>query len=180
MTGVWVAFLIAEVVTLVIELVLILIKERRGKLLDRALLLPDDFGGRPEDKLNISIGNSMDEVVQLSRSVYSFGEERGVSRAALDKLSLCIEEMAGNVVEHSFKPGENRWFDLLVYVKPDVILLRMRDNGPPFDPLAALRAQAVVDPEKNLGLRIINGITENFEYRSGIGLNICIMTLLRQ
>jgi len=179
-TGVWVAFIIAEAVTLVIELVMILIKEPRGKLLDRALLLPEDFGGSPEDKLNISIGNSMEEVVGLARSVYSFGEERGVSRAALDKLSLCIEEMAGNVVEHSFKPGENRWFDLLVYVKPDVILLRMRDNGPPFDPLAALRAQAAVDPEKNLGLRIINGITENFEYRSGIGLNICIMTLLRQ
>ena len=179
-TGVWIAFIAAEALTLVIVLVMILIKEPRGNLVDRALLLPDDFGGSPEDKLCISIGNSMDEVMELSRSVYAFGEARGVSRATLDKLSLCIEEMAGNIVEHSFKPGENRWFDLLVYVKPDAILLRMRDNGPPFDPLSALRVQAVDDPEKYLGLRVINGITDNFEYRSGIGLNICVMTLLRQ
>ena len=49
------------------------------------------------------------------------------------------------------KPMNNDY--LVRNVKPDVILLRMRDNGPPFDPLAALRAQAVVDPEKNLGKR---------------------------
>lgn len=177
--GVWIAFIIAEAVTLLVEIVLIVLIKPRGSLMDRALLLPDDFGGRAEDRLNISIGNSMDEVMALSRSVYAFGEERGVPRATLDKLSLCIEEMAGNIVAHSFKPGEKRWFDLLVYVKPESIILRMRDNGPPFDPLAALRAQAADDPEKNLGLRVINGITDNFEYRSGIGLNMCIMTLKR-
>ena len=178
--GVWIAFIVGEAVTLLVTIVLILVKKPgSGPVMDRALLLPDDFGGKAEDKLNISIGNSMDEVMELSRSVYVFGEERGIPRATLDKLSLCIEEMAGNIVEHSFKPGEKRWFDLLIYVKPDVILLRMRDNGPPFDPLAALREQAADDPEKNLGLRVINGITDSFEYRSGIGLNMCIMTLKR-
>ena len=178
--GVWIAFIVGEAVTLLVTIVLILVKKPgSGPVMDRALLLPDDFGGKAEDKLNISIGNSMDEVMELSRSVYAFGEERGIPRATLDKLSLCIEEMAGNIVEHSFKPGEKRWFDLLIYVKPDVILLRMRDNGPPFDPLAALREQAADDPEKNLGLRVINGITDSFEYRSGIGLNMCIMTLKR-
>ena len=45
--------------------------------------------------------------------------------------------------------------------------------------LAALREQAADDPKKNLGLRVINGITDSFEYRSGIGLNICLMTLKR-
>ena len=88
--------------------------------------------------------------------------------------------MAGNVVQHSFKPGEKRWFDLLVYIKPDTILLRMRDNGRPFDPLARLREQAEHDPEKNLGLKVINGITDSFEYRNGVGLNICVMNLLRR
>ena len=178
-TGVWLAFPIAELLTLVSALVYILLKTKSGSLLDRVLMLPADFGGEEDDKLSVSIGNSMDEVMEMARSVYAFGEERGVSKETMDKVSLCIEEMAGNVVQHSFKPGEKRWFDLLVYVKPEAILLRMRDNGRPFDPLARLREQAESDPEKNLGLKIINGITDSFEYRHGIGLNICVMTLRR-
>lgn len=178
-TGVWISFPIAEVLTLATALVYILLKTKSGSLLDRVLMLPADFGGKEDNKLSVSIGNSMDEVMEMARSVYAFGEERGISKETMDKVSLCIEEMAGNIVQHSFKPGEKRWFDLLVYVKPEAILLRMRDNGRPFDPLARLREQAESDPEKNLGLKVINGITDSFEYRNGIGLNICVMTLRR-
>ena len=178
-SGVWLSFPIAEVLTLVTALVYILFKSRNGSLLDRVLMLPEDFGGSADNKLSVSIGNSMDEVMDMAHSVYTFGEERGVAREMMDKVSLCIEEMAGNVVQHSFKPGEKRWLDLFVYVKPETILLRMRDNGRPFDPLARLREQAESDPEKNLGLKVINGITDTFEYRNGVSLNICVMTLRR-
>ena len=178
--GVWISFPIAEALTFVTAMVFILLKTKSGSLLHRVLMLPEDFGGSEADKLSVSIGNSMDEVMEMSRSVYAFGEERGVSKETMNKVSLCIEEMAGNVVQHSFKPGEKRWFDLLVYIKPDTILLRMRDNGRPFDPLARLREQAEHDPEKNLGLKVINGITDSFEYRNGVGLNICVMNLLRR
>ena len=180
-TGVWLAFPLAEALTLVTVAGIVLLRGNRSLPLTRRFyLLPEAFGGRAEDKLSVSIGNHMEEVMELSRSVYTFGEQRGVSRDTMDKVSLCIEEMAGNVVAHAFRPGEKRWFDLLVYVKPDRILLRMRDNGRPFDPLVRLREQAAADPEKNLGLKVINGITDTFEYRNGIGLNICVMTLRRE
>lgn len=178
--GVWWAFPAAEVLTLLLILASLLTGKARGGILERALLLPEGFGGSEEDKLSVSVGNSMDEVMETVRRAYAFGEARGVSRSTLDKLALCIEEMAGNIVQHAFPPGEQRWFDLLVYVKPDAILLRMRDNGRPFDPLACLRERAQDDPEANLGLKVINGITDRFEHRSGVGLNITLMTLHRE
>ena len=179
-TGVWLAFPAAEVLTLLLILAYLLAGKTRGSLLDRVLALPEGFGGEEADKLSVSIGNSMDEVMALIGQAYAFGEERGVSRKTLDKLALCIEEMAGNIVQHAFPPGQQRWFDLLVYVKPDVIFLRMRDNGRPFDPLACLRERAQDDPEATLGLKVINGITDSFEHRSGVGLNITLMTLRRE
>lgn len=177
--GVWLAFPAAELLTLVTAVAVILLKKRRGSLLDHVLMLPDGFGGREDDRLSVSIGNSMDEVMELARSVYAFGEKRGVEKETLDKVSLCIEEMAGNIVQHSFTLGEKRWFDLLVYVKPEAILLRMRDNGRPFDPLTRLREQAESDPEKNLGLKMIYGITDSFKYHRGVGLNITVITMRR-
>ena len=179
-TGVWLAFPAAEALTLLLILAALSAGKARGSLRDRVLSLPEGFGGKEEDKLSVSIGNSMDEVMALIGQAYAFGEERGVSRKTLDKLSLCIEEMAGNIVQHAFPPGQKRWFDLLIYVKPDSILLRMRDNGRPFDPLACLRERAQDDPDATLGLKVINGITDSFEHRSGVGLNITLMTLHRE
>lgn len=57
--------------------------------------------------------------------------------------------------------------------------MRMRDNGRPFDPLTGCGSRRR-DPEKNPGLKVMNGITDTFGYRNGIGLNICVMTLRRQ
>ena len=179
-TGVWLAFPAAEVLTLLLILAFLSAGKTHGALLDRVLALPEGFGGEEADKLSVSIGNSMDEVMALIGQAYAFGEERGVPRRTLDKLALCIEEMAGNIVQHAFPPGQQRWFDLLIYVKPDSIFLRMRDNGRPFDPLACLRERAQDDPEATLGLKVINGITDSFEHRSGVGLNISLMTLRRE
>lgn len=142
-------------------------------------MLPDKFGGREEDRLSVSIGNSMDEVRDMIKRAYDFGEQHCIDRSTLDKVSLCIEELAGNIVKHAFKPGEKRWFDILIYIKEDRIFIRMRDNGRQFDPLAYLREQAKDDPSAGIGLKIINGITETFEYHSGVGLNISVMTLKR-
>ncbi len=177
--GIWLAFPAAELLTLIMILLPAAAGGSRGSLFSRLLLLPEDFGGSDADKLSVSIG-SMEEVMELIDKAYAFGEEKGVARKTLDKLSLCIEEMAGNIVQHAFPAGERRRFDLLVYIKPDAILLRMRDNGRPFDPLAFLREQAQDDPEANLGLKVINGITDSFEHRSGVGLNISLMTIRRE
>lgn len=175
--GIWLAFPFGECLTLAVTLAAVWILGKEGSLADRILMLPADFGGNEEDKLSVSVGNSMDEVMKTIDKAYAFGEEHGIEKATLDKLSLCIEELAGNIVQYAFKPGEKRWFDILIYLKQNRIFLRMRDNGRPFDPLTYLREQAEDDPEAGIGLKIINGITENFEYHSGVGLNISVMTL---
>ena len=67
--GIWLSFLIGECLTLIITMVVIWVIGKHGSLMDRIIMLPDDFGGHDEDKLSVSIGNSMDEVIGLNISV---------------------------------------------------------------------------------------------------------------
>ena len=67
--GIWLSFLIGECLTLIITMVVIWVIGKHGSLMDRIIMLPDDFGGSDEDKLSVSIGNSMDEVIGLNISV---------------------------------------------------------------------------------------------------------------
>jgi len=121
----------------------------------------------------LSIGNSMDEVMLISSGIYKFGKNRQIDEKALHTLSLCIEEMAGNVVQHAFKPGEKRWLDLTIMDKPEKLIVRIRDNGSAFDPLAYVSA----GEEKGYGIKLIHALAESFEYRRGMGLNNLIIHL---
>lgn len=174
--GVWLAFLLGEICTLLIALAVVAVRTRKlPKCLDDLMMLSEDFGADARDKLELSIGNSMDEVMTISQGIYKFGKNRDIDHLLLDKLSLCIEEMAGNVVQHAFRPGEKRWFDLMILNKEDRLVIRMRDNGALFDPLAYMRS--VGNEKEHLGLRMISSLADSFEYRRSIGLNNLMIVL---
>ena len=173
-TGVWIAFLLGELLTLLTVGVVLCIRNRKFVLsMDSLMMLNENFGGNPKDRLELSIGNSMDEVMAISSGIYKFGRNRSLSQDTLNMLSLCIEEMAGNVVQHAFKPGEKRWLDLTIVDKPETVIVRIRDNGSPFDPLAYQRA----GEGEGFGIPMIQKLAQNIEYRRSMGLNNLIIHL---
>lgn len=100
-------------------------------------------------------------------------------KKTMNRIALFIEEMAGNVVQHSFKPGEKKWFDLMILDKKDSIVLRMRDNGDLFDPSTYLRIEEKEQPAdaQRLGIKMVSSLADKFEYRRSMGLNNLIMVL---
>ncbi|MEF2837462.1 MAG: MATE family efflux transporter [Oscillospiraceae bacterium] len=176
-TGVWLAFLSGEILTLLTVGLVLCIRNRKIAIsLDSVLMLDENFGGDPKDRLELSIGNSMDEVMLISSGIYKFGRNRSITQETLNLLSLCIEEMAGNVVQHAFKPGEKRWLDLTIMDKPDRVIVRIRDNGTAFDPLAYLSS----GEERGYGILMIHKLAESFEYRRSMGLNNLIIHLRKE
>lgn len=173
-SGVWLALLLGEILTLLTVGLVLMLKNRKAELSFNDLMMLDKyFGGDPKDRLELSIGNSMEEVMQISTGIYKFGENRTLSQETLNTLSLFIEELAGNVVQYAFKPDEKRWLDLTVMDKPEKLIIRIRDNGAPFDPMAYLSTGEV----KGYGLLIVQKLAEKIEYRRNMGLNNLIIHL---
>lgn len=173
--GVWLAFLIGEILTLITVLVRVFIKKKSISL-SSIMMLDEDFGGSEKDRLELSIGNSMDEVMTISTGIHKFGKNRNIDEKTLGLLSLCIEEMAGNVVKHAFREGEKRWLDLTIIDKPTSVIVRIRDNGTAFNPLSYLSENA----REKYGIKLIESLADDFEYRRGIGLNNLIINLKKE
>ena len=57
--------------------------------------------------------------------------------------------------------------------KPEKLIIRIRDNGSAFDPLAYLSA----GERSGYGLLIVQKLAENVEYRRSMGLNNLIVHL---
>lgn len=177
-TGVWLAFLLAEILTLLIIFVCTTVyKHKLPTCIDDFMRLPSEFGVKQENCLELSIGNSMDEVMTIAHGIHKFGEGRQIPEKTLDLLSLCIEEMAGNVVQHAFKSGEKKWFDLMILDKEDSLIVRIRDNGMAFDPTKYLCGDK--RKEQQYGIRMIAGLANSMEYRRTIGLNNVLIKILK-
>ena len=99
--AVWISFLCSEILTVLT--VIIYIRVRTGKFplsWARLTLLPEDFDYNKERILDISIRNDMNQVVELSTRIQEFCNKYTQDSKKVDTLALCIEEMAGNIVQH--------------------------------------------------------------------------------
>lgn len=175
--GVWISFLCAEILTLAAVVVAVRIKGGAWpKSFKQMMMLERDFAPQKEHILDLSLKNDMAQVMELSGRISEFGKKYCGDGEKVDKLALCIEEMAGNIVQHGFKDKKEHFMDIRVIITGDNIIFRIRDDGVSFNPLQ------YADKEKEsssgtLGIRVIQKIAQNMEYSNTIGLNNLTITL---
>ena len=130
------------------------------------------------NKLTVSIKN-MDEVINVSKTIIDFCKENGIDERRSMLAGLCLEEMAGNVVEHGFTKGKKRDYtiDLFASVQDDDLMLRIRNNTVQFDPVKAYSPFNPEDPMKNIGIRMVNKLAKEMNYQSSFGMNVLSIKL---
>lgn len=140
-------------------------------LSDKLLLLPRDFDAPEADRLDRSV-TTLREVTALSEEVWAFCEAHGCDPRRRYLLSLSVEEMAGNVIEHGFtKDKKPHSVDLRILKKGEEYVVRIRDDCVFFDPLKRLQLYSDQDPSHHMGLRMIIGMAKEVQYTCILRLN---------
>lgn len=138
--GLAIAFVLSESLTVAASIVYRKLKYRGEPF----LLIPDK---NPGVCLDFTIRSDADEAAAVPREIRAFCEKHSVDIGKANLIAVCAEEMVCNTVAYG---GEkSKWIDicLTVNAKPDGgdegdendkerLMLRLRDNGIPFDPTA--------------------------------------------
>ncbi|MDO5390020.1 MAG: MATE family efflux transporter [Eubacteriales bacterium] len=166
--GVWISFLLSEITTLVLLVVVIRFRAKKvPKSFADMMMISENFEPDKERMLNISIKNDMDQVMQLSSRIEDFCRQYSEDENKIEKLSLCIEEMAGNIVQHGFKDKKQHFIDIKIIMAEKEIIFRMRDDGIAFNPL---QFEAADDTDK-FGIAVVRKMAKEIEYKNAIGMN---------
>lgn len=174
--GIFISFLLGEIVTLLYIYTYGMIKSRKmGLSIKQYLLLPETFGKDVINRWEMSLGNDMSQVMSLSEKIQKRAKEENITSDNMRVMSLAVEEMAGNIVKHAFKEGEQRWFDLLILEKKDEFIIRMRDNGRMFNPIKYVHETE--NDKEHVGIRLVNELASDVQYSRSIGLNNLIINL---
>ncbi|MEA4925226.1 MAG: MATE family efflux transporter [Syntrophomonadaceae bacterium] len=164
--GIWLAFSTGEAVVLAGVVVRVKIKNRKWPVsLQDLLMLPAGLESENRHVLDLSISNNMSKVMELSRRISEFCRKYSNNEKKIGRLSLCVEEMVGNIVSHGFKHAGERFIDLRIIIEDDRFIFRIRDNGVSFNPLK------YADLENTYGIKIVKGLAKSIDYRHTLGLN---------
>ncbi|MBR3390195.1 MAG: ATP-binding protein [Prevotella sp.] len=167
-TGVWAAFVFAEILAI---FGLVLIIALRKKAIPRT---PDDFLQLPTNfqrgKIFTGSATNMNEVINLSEATRLFLLNNGVSKREAMLVALSIEEMGKNIIRWGFGDGRKHSIDILVR-KDESLTLRIRDDCAPFDPVEWLKIHQDNDKLKNIGIRMICKLATEARYSRTLGLN---------
>lgn len=134
--------------------------------------IPERIGVGPENRIDISVTSS-EEVIEVSRQIEAFCRRQGVDARRTFFASLCMEEMAGNVVAHGFPLDQKQNIaDIRVVHKEDEVILRIRDNCAAFNPSAYHKSMQPKSDGGNTGIRLVYGIAKKVEYQNLLGINV--------
>ena len=178
MTGVYLAFILNGMVCLLAALLYAaFVRHSFPRNVEELLALPESFGVKASDRIDISV-TSLEEVTSVSCQVMDFCLGHGVDRRRACFSGLCLEEMAGNVVLHGFHKDRKRHsVDIRVVYKEGEIILRIKDDCKPFDPSEQIKVFDPNDKVKNVGIRLVHGISKQLEYRNMLGLNVLMVRI---
>jgi serine/threonine-protein kinase RsbW len=85
--------------------------------------------------------------------------------------------MAGNTGEHGYAKGKRANIDLRLVYHNGTGVIRLRDDGRPFDPIHWLEKNSGDDPASGLGIRVVTGLAKNVNYMASMEMNNLMIEL---
>lgn len=146
-----------------------------------ALLSPDVLdlgrtGSVSEAAAEISLEPGAEAVPRLLDAIEAFAEAAALPIRAAHHLALIAEEVVANVVMHGSEgEGAARAIHVVLRREGAALHLAIEDDGPEFDPLAALPPDVEADIDRRdpggLGLHLIRSLAREARYQRAGGRN---------
>ncbi len=177
-TGVWLGYVCGESLTFAI--ICLIVWRRAGKITfsaDAFSLLSESFGAAEKDCFEMTV-RTMEEAADASCQALAFCKSHGDTERNSTLISLCIEEMVNNIVEHGFsKNKREHTVEIRVQYREEGRMIRLRDNCVLFDPTKYLELHRGDDPSAHIGIRMVMKMVKSANYVNSIGLNNLTLTL---
>lgn len=169
--GIWISFLIAEVGTIVMIYLVTKFIARKSKGKYSGFFLLGNYNDAPV--MDVTIGNTVEEVVGLSESLINFATENGVDEVVALRIGMTLEEMAINTINYNEKKID--YIDVLSKIGDEEITIAFKDSGVEFNP-ANFTAE---EKDSFENIAVLQRMADDISYARVIGLNSTVITIKR-
>ena len=128
------------------------------------------------ESYDISIDNNLDNASLISKEITDFALNHNASNRSAQIIGLASEEFVSNIITYGYnKKNKQNYIDVNLKIIDDNMILRIRDDGLPFDPT---KYEADEGIEYNTsGINMINKLTNKVSYMRVLNLNNTVIEM---
>lgn len=127
-----------------------------------------------ERSFDFSIENHLEDVIRLRDTLFSFCRENHIDEKDANLIGLALEEICANIVRYGYRIDKKNYMDVSFTIQDGSYLLRIRDDGVPFNPL---EYEVETEGPTVGGIALIRKIMSDFQYMRVLNMNNTIMEL---
>ncbi len=131
------------------------------------------------DKISLEFKNDLSELDSLVCCLEEYGDTLGLTKKALFQIKFSLEEIFVNIISYGFIDDKEHKINVTITREHDLIVLRIEDDGIPFNPLEAdppdLESPLEERCTGGLGLHLTKKLMNDISYERKGNKNILTM-----
>ena len=171
--GIWISFVLCEIVTLLSLFFLIKFKTKKFPKSLSDFVIMDENLFPSEDTYAVYV-ESEDELLDVVENIDKNLLDDDLDDETKLKIQLILEEMGTAIFAHAYKSEKDKYLNIrILYKNTEEIIVYFQDSGVPFD------IEKDFDKKEDLGIKIIKnfsrGIEHNYNYNVKLNNNKIII-----
>ena len=127
------------------------------------------------ESFDVTLTNDMSNASLISEDLTNFALSHNVPNRESQVVGLASEEIVSNIVAYGYKNGKTNYIDINLKINEDMMLLRIRDDGKPFDPTKYEFDES--EEYSTSGIKLIENMTDKMTYMRILNLNNTIFEI---
>jgi anti-sigma regulatory factor (Ser/Thr protein kinase) len=132
-----------------------------------------------DGRLTFALANRRSDLPGLTESIDRFGRERRLSDDDLHDLHLILDELVINIIKYAYADERAHGIQVDLERRGQRLIVRVEDDGRPFDPLSAPPPDLDVPIERRgvggLGIHIVRTLADSMRYVRQNGRNVLVV-----
>ena len=142
-------------------------RQRAGKMPQKGIFaIPEE---NERTFCDITIEGSIENAVEVSQKLIDYCKDNGIDPKKATAIGIAAEEIATNISKYGYKKIKRNFIDICLSKVDDMLILRIRDDGAPFNPLDYAKEEK--DKYQITGLELIKKLSGKLSYTRVLNMN---------
>ena len=164
--GIWISFVLCEIVTLLSLPFLIKLKTKKfpKSLSDFVIMDENEF---PSEDTYTAYLESEEELLDLVENIDEKLNDSDLNDKTKLRIQLILEEMGTTIFTHAYKFKKNKYLNIrILYKNTEEVIIYFQDNGVPFD-----IEGDIWNKKEFYGIKIVKNFSKDIDYNNNLKLN---------